>query len=651
MATPLVRIPQEQGGTLYAFASAARDLTRAYYNPDINFEFSKFALAQLPQVATPALGSTNNYVQFGNLFDASGAGYDDTSVDNANVHFAQTFQNYALNFEQLILTDDDFDPTIFKSDAEQIFFKWLYEIGGIRWQAGTSQEVSSGYSRFLEHDESTGIGTEYSKVIKYIGNIDVSNDKNYQGNTYNEVFINVPSVVGYTPEILFKSGVWNTTSVIYNPGTYIEGRAGQNHPDANLNVEALADSNQGEINFDPNVEPSFGIEFDAAKYAKVIGNPELNSLFDYAKLGGDFSFNAILVYYDIYSKSTTANKSTNLYGVLILDNFKEDPNQNGWYIPSLTKYKPNDVTGLNGNSFALKLNVKFNSSLDNVGVEKNIDSFSTFSMDIFLDTTAALDQATKLLLSASNRYDTIAAKVVELENLLLTSTQVGDFANKIQNLETAIEDAKLNYSNSSSLLQLIQSTNKRINQLLDGTVPSEVQYNIDVIKQGLGTELDKSVPGFITIKNKVHGYELIDAYNFDISNASSANWSVGSKIQLTNKFIASQASSTAIWLRYKNYTNRINLWVDNTSTLTSDLNIYIDDSITKWKVGQVLKFNFKTNLLLAGQKIKFITDKNGVNGWKVIGQVYESDLISNKPYIELICVDETNKSFEIDILR
>jgi hypothetical protein len=651
MATPLVRIPQEQGGTLYAFASAARDLTRAYYNPDINFEFSKFALAQLPQVATPALGSTNNYVQFGNLFDASGAGYDDTSVDNANVHFAQTFQNYALNFEQLILTDDDFDPTIFKSDAEQIFFKWLYEIGGIRWQAGTSQEVSSGYSRFLEHDESTGIGTEYSKVIKYIGNIDVSNDKNYQGNTYNEVFINVPSVVGYTPEILFKSGVWNTTSVIYNPGTYIEGRAGQNHPDANLNVEALADSNQGEINFDPNVEPSFGIEFDAAKYAKVIGNPELNSLFDYAKLGGDFSFNAILVYYDIYSKSTTANKSTNLYGVLILDNFKEDPNQNGWYIPSLTKYKPNDVTGLNGNSFALKLNVKFNSSLDNVGVEKNIDSFSTFSMDIFLDTTAALDQATKLLLSASNRYDTIAAKVVELENLLLTSTQVGDFANKIQNLETAIEDAKLNYSNSSSLLQLIQSTNKRINQLLDGTVPSEVQYNIDVIKQGVGTELDKSVPGFITIKNKVHGYELIDAYNFDISNASSANWSVGSKIQLTNKFIASQASSTAIWLRYKNYTNRINLWVDNTSTLTSDLNIYIDDSITKWKVGQVLKFNFKTNLLLAGQKIKFITDKNGVNGWKVIGQVYESDLISNKPYIELICVDETNKSFEIDILR
>ena len=43
MATPLIRIPQEQGGTMFAFSSAARDLTKAYYNPDIAFEYSKFA--------------------------------------------------------------------------------------------------------------------------------------------------------------------------------------------------------------------------------------------------------------------------------------------------------------------------------------------------------------------------------------------------------------------------------------------------------------------------------------------------------------------------------------------------------------------------------------------------------------------------------
>ena len=651
MATPLVRIPQEQGGTLYAFASAARDLTRAYQNPDINFEFSKFALINLSPAAVPSAGATNNYIQFSNLYDASGAAYNDVLVDNANVHFAQTFQNYALNFEQLILNDDDFDPILLKSDAEHIMFKWLYEIGAVRWQPATSQQVSTGFSRVIEPDDSTQTGAEYSQLVKYIGNIDVSNDKNYQGNTYNEIFINVPSVVGHTPEILFKSGQYNTTSTLYNPANFIEGRANQVHPDANLDCEALADSNQGEINFDPNVEPTYGIEFDSAKYAKIINNPELSTLFDYSKMGSDFSFNAILVYYDIYSKSTTANKATNLYGILILDNFKEDQNLNGWYIPSLTKYKPNDVTGLNGNAFALKLNVKFNTSLDNVGVEKNINDFTTFSMDIFLDTSAALDQATKLLMAANVRYDGIAQKVQELETLLLTTSQVGEFGTRITELENLVIDAKLNYANSSSLLGLIQSTNKRINQLLDGTVPSSVQYNIDVIKQGDGLEIDKSVPGYLTLKNKVYGYDLIDAYNFDVSAVSSANWQVGTKTSLTNLFNAGTASSTALWVRFKNYTNRINLWLDNTSPLNSDINIYIDDTITSWKKGQVLKFNFKSNFLPNGKRIKFFTDKNGTNGWKQIGLINESEILNSKPYIEVICVDEINKSFEIDILR
>jgi hypothetical protein len=628
MATPLVRIPQEQGGTLYAFASAARDLTRAYQNPDINFEFSKFALINLSPAAVPSAGATNNYIQFSNLYDASGAAYNDVLVDNANVHFAQTFQNYALNFEQLILNDDDFDPILLKSDAEHIMFKWLYEIGAVRWQPATSQQVSTGFSRVIEPDDSTQTGAEYSQLVKYVGNIDVSNDKNYQGNTYNEIFINVPSVVGHTPEILFKSGQYNTTSTLYNPANFIEGRANQVHPDANLDCEALADSNQGEINFDPNVDPTYGIEFDAAKYAKIINNPELSTLFDYSKMGSDFSFNAILVYYDIYSKSTTANKATNLYGILILDNFKEDQNLNGWYIPSLTKYKPNDVTGLNGNAFALKLNVKFNTSLDNVGVEKNIDSHSNFSMDIFLDTSAALDQATKLLMAANVRYDGIAQKVQQLETLLLTTTQVGEFGTRIAELETLVVDAKLNYATSSSLLGLIQSTNKRINQLLDGTVPSSVQYNIDVIKQGDGTEVDKSVPGLLTLKNKVYGYDLIDAYNFDVSNSSQSNWLVGTKNESTNLFNAGTASSTALWVRFKNYTNRINLWLNNTSPLDSDINIYIDDSITTWKKGHVLKFNFKSNFLPNGKRIKFFTDKNGTNGWKQIGLINESEILN-----------------------
>ena len=57
MATPLVRIPQPMGGTMYAFASSARDMTRAFNSSDLNFEFSKYALLDLPDFTDSVNGS------------------------------------------------------------------------------------------------------------------------------------------------------------------------------------------------------------------------------------------------------------------------------------------------------------------------------------------------------------------------------------------------------------------------------------------------------------------------------------------------------------------------------------------------------------------------------------------------------------------
>ena len=142
---------------------------------------------------------------------------------------------------------------------------------------------------------------------------------------YNEIFINVPSAVGYTPNVLLKSATYNTNSLQYVPGDFIEGRAGQTHPDVNLNLESITDNANSEIIIDPNesgiVENALGIDFTASSYAKIVNDAQMSSLFDYSKRGGDFTFNAILVYYDLYSKSTPTNRATNLYGVLILDNF------------------------------------------------------------------------------------------------------------------------------------------------------------------------------------------------------------------------------------------------------------------------------------------------------------------------------------------
>jgi len=642
MATPLIRIPQEQGGTMYAFSSAARDLTRAYYNPDINFEYSKFALLDIPVVASPSNGE--NYIQFENLFEGGGspaASYVPNA--DANVSFAETLQNYALNFENFILSDDDFDPTIYSSDAEKIFFKWLHHIGAFEVKTANNQQTVSGYSRAIEKEDTTNTGDNYSRVVKYLGNIDVSNDKNYQGNTYNEIFVNVPSSVGFTPEILFKSSNYNTTATSYLPDTQINGRAGQTHPDSNITLDSLSDNTNGTISLDQ-TSYNYGIEWNPSVYAKIANDPKLNNFLEYSKRGGDFRFNAILVYYDLYSKSNVANRSTNLYGIIILDNFKDEPTTSGWYIPEFTKYKPNDVTGLNGNAYALKLNVKFNSSLDNVGVESNINDYSTFSMDIFLDTTTAIENAARLMVQANARYASIVDRLATVEDLLMTSNSTTDLIARVQDLERSLEDAALNYANSTSILDMITSVNTRLNQVISGQIPSEIQYNTDVLSNGDGITIDRSSPDKIKIVSSNYGYTLNEVFEYDFISGTTGNL-----VNPANLFNMSLSASSGLLTRVRPYENLVRINT-NTVALTGDLNIYLDDSINIWKKGQTIKFSFKNVLPALGtNKINIYTDKQ--NGWILKAVLDTSNLLSQKPYVELICVDQINKAFELEIIR
>ena len=305
MATPLVRTVQDQGGTMYAFASAARDLTRAQGDPDLKFEFSHYALMDLPEVATSVNGL--NTIEYNRLLDAAGNQYQPSVDDNRS--WAETFQNYALNLEEIIRNDDDFDPVLYKSDAEKIFFKYLQSVGALRVRTATSGEATSTIGRYTEEDNASGTGTDYERLIKYVGTIDVINDKNYAANTYQEIFINVPSSVGYTPVVLFEDDTYNTTSLTLSAGNNIEGRS--SHPEAGFNIESLVDGN-AQYDINTNTNPGLGIDFNDQSYYAVNVNSSINTLHDYSQNGGNFKFNAVLVYYDVYSQTNPGNRSTNL---------------------------------------------------------------------------------------------------------------------------------------------------------------------------------------------------------------------------------------------------------------------------------------------------------------------------------------------------
>ena len=627
MATPLVRTVQDQGGTMYAFASAARDLTRAQGDPDLKFEFSHYALMDLPEVATSVNGL--NTIEYNRLLDAAGNQYQPSVDDNRS--WAETFQNYALNLEEIIRNDDDFDPVLYKSDAEKIFFKYLQSVGALRVRTATSGEATSTIGRYTEEDNASGTGTDYERLIKYVGTIDVINDKNYAANTYQEIFINVPSSVGYTPVVLFEDDTYNTTSLTLSAGNNIEGRS--SHPEAGFNIESLVDGN-AQYDINTNTNPGLGIDFNDQSYYAVNVNSSINTLHDYSQNGGNFKFNAVLVYYDVYSQTNPGNRSTNLYGVLLLDNFKDGS------IRELIKYKPNSVTGLNGNAYSLKLNIKYNTSLDNVGVENNINDFTTFSMDLFFDTTSVLENAAKLLLQANNRYDDISNRLDTMESMVLSSQDSDTMKAELMSLQTQVENASLNYAEEASLLDMITDINRRLNSIINGTIPTEVQYNTNVIFDGKGTKVDKSVNGKIKINNDVNGYRLLSKFDWDLSNST-----VGSRI---TEFDPTTANTNGMYARLKSFDNMLRVDL-SAGTANNDMNIYIDDTAEAWEEGQVLKLVFDSILDLGGYSINIWTNKK--NGWTMARQITSGELNGSKPYIELVCTNKTLLTFVADVLR
>lgn len=646
MATPLVRIPQPQGGTMYAFASAARDITRAFNSADINFEFSKFALLDLPDF-TESVNNSNTIDFELNLKEQSGAAYN---ANMPNVDFAQTFQNYALNLEELLLKDDDYDPIILASDAEKIFFKWLSALGAIDFRPTDSNESSTG--AYAENDNAILGGSNYDRVVKYLGSIDAENDVAYQGNTYHEVYINVPTAVGYSPLVLFKPTEYNTSATklyLDANNVNIEGREGQTHPDPNINLLPVVDAGStantaAYYDIATNATDSVQIDWDTASYEPIQNNPDVQSLLDYAKTGQQFRFNAVLVYYDLYSSSIPANRATNLYGILILDDITDSYGP-GSKIHEQIKFKPNEVTGLNGNAFSLKLNLKFNSSLDNVGVETSVNDFTTFSMDLFMDTTTALENATELLLQANNRYNKIVERLDSLENIILGTATAAALEARIQELEDDFTASSLQLQDSNALLSLINNAHTKINQLIDGTIPVELQYNTDVIFAGKGTNVDKSIAGKIKVNNSVEGYVVNDVFQWDIASGVVS----GSVLGGTNLFDNSNSNINGVWTKLNSYSNRLSLKNKlSADPLNGNLNIYVDDSVTGWTKGQSFRIAFDT-IDVDGNNIKVWTNKSG--GWQNIADIDPSQLLTNKPYIELVCTDPVNFVFEVDILR
>ena len=446
---PLIKPIQTQKGMFYSFQSAIEDLSLTFNNSTNKFRFSKFALLRIPEIGIPATMQTDNKVQFLALGETPLLNNLST---NENINLANSFQNYALNFESLLISQSTYNREKKLNVSERVFWKWLKELGAVRWRDATSAEViqtlPAGEKRWAEDWFNPTLST-YDRVVKYIGEIDVVNSVRSKDNSYSELYIHVPTNVGSTPTVLFNSKPDENYGpgmlIVNTPGDpldveYLNGRHyNDTHPFAGMSLEAFYDLDTNSVSTkisdtltvqpttagfwwgassinnsyytdqaayfgtpygvtssNPKVQRIFKnhnsgtrtveylrstldgvvIDFNLSNYLIASQNPDIKSFsqLNDSYTNEDFEFNAILIYYDVYDPAPNAVAGTepvsvtNLYGVYFLNKVVQSGSE--FIIPMITKNKPDTINKTNGNSFAFKVNVKFDTSIEDVAVEK-----------------------------------------------------------------------------------------------------------------------------------------------------------------------------------------------------------------------------------------------------------------------------------------
>jgi|TARA_B110000037_G_scaffold23902_1_gene27386 hypothetical protein len=706
--TPLIRTPQADGGTFYTFSSAAKDLSRTLNNDGLKLVFSKFVLLNLPDFdkleSNPnnPFGNKENYMQFDTI---DGAIWNGGLKGDPNVNFTESLQNYALNIEELIISDPTYDNTTNLSVTERVFFKWLKECGALRFRAASELEKSGTAEglRFVEEDEATTGTRQYRRVVKYIGEIDIVNNVDRAGEAYTELYINVPTEVGGTPTILFDS----VSDANYQPSLTIQGSSefilGRNsatiHPQG-LSISAFYDyDNQlqglGPAGYtDPDAdwmglgpgvtsaitnayftEPSsfesvlnaeiikykgdynnptgyigsaylrseldgISVDFNPNDYEQIVADNTVSTIpqFNGTGLSQSFEFNAVLVYYDMVDLSDSTKTTTNLYGLLLLDNVT--PTTDGGYIQRYPKYKPNLVTGQNGNSYGFKINLRFDASPGSAGIDTIINDYNTFSMGLFSDASAQLQTSAQIFQRQQLEIADIEVRLAAVENTLNAVSTSAFLQSQIDSLQSQIDNASLAFASSTTLLDLIAKNSDEIQMLANGQVSTTLQYNTAVVRQGSGITVDTNTPNQIHVSNNVQAYNFMlpfDNSDVQITTAAPLNINV----------VAPQVFTTL-----GTYSNMLRL--DTINQAGGDLDIFIDDTTITWKTGQTVRLTFNNILQIGSRDIRIFTDapsrlNSGAFG-KIAATIPNASL-SDIPIIDLICTEQGVLTFVYDIVK
>lgn len=571
MVTPYLKPFNTQGGTLYVFPSVSKDLTRTFVSNDYEFKFSHFACLNLPDIYTGKYESDKGFYIDTLKLDNNGGyytGYDGTdwSSDGIGKTITENLQNYVMNFETAILNgmgdNDDYDNDILTNVSEKVFFNWLQKVGAIKFtESGTLEDYS----------------TLADRTVQYIGNLDVMNTVDVNGDSFEELYIHIPSTAGASTSIYFRTGETTDNKNYLNKNytlnglNNIIGRTSKLYDEIEIN--AIYDLDQGTNVYTGDIGHT--IDFRDSSYAGGDGISTMNG-----NSLNDFEFNAVLIYYDILEKTSTKNvkrTATNLYGILFLDQPMplSETDRKGYF----QRYpKKKETVYGNGNSYALKLDLK----IDTVGdttykIDDTIeDPNRAYSMSLYSKSLEQLQRCIDVFYTQKNEIVKLTERVSALENLVTGIDSISSLKADINRLYNLYDGNAV--VDTSALLSLIDANAKKLDNIMNGGKDLKLQYDTDVIQPGVGIGITKT-PNKVTISSE-------QRYSMNVVTDSNDN-----EISEDNPIDTTSASKTCN-IKLKPGENFAVIYMHDAGVSTSSIYINIDASDYNWEIGQTIKLLF-----------------------------------------------------------
>ena len=637
MRTPYLKPFNTEGGTLYVFPSVSNDLTKTFVSSDYEFKFSHFACLNIPDIYSYVDEDENTK---GLYIDKLMKENNSNSYENVRLSsnediqncITENLQNYVMNFETAILNgegdNDDYDPEILTTVSEKVFWNWLQKVGGIKFNDTDTLEDYTSYA---------------DRTVQYIGNIDIMNTVEINGEAFEELYIHIPSTVGASTSVYFRTGdmtdnknYLNKNYVISNGEYSPENIIGRDESQTTfgLSTKAIYDIENEDIYTG---DIGHTIDFRDSSYSGGDGISAMNS-----NSLEDFQFNAVLLYYDMFEKTSTPDVrrvSTNLYGILFLDQVTPiSGNGAKGYIQRYPK-KKETVYG-NGNSYALKIDFKIETFADanceykivvpssNSSDPNNWNNERVVSMMHYVKSLTQLQQCIDFFFTQKNELVRLTERVATLENLVLGIDTVASLKEDIERLYGLCDGNSI--VDTSALLGLIDANSKKLDNIMNGGKDLKLQFDTDVIQPGTGIGIER--PGLNkVIINSEQKYSINTVYNGDGSSDTENG---------PEHLINTSSEAKLCTIPLKPGENFAVIYINDDGDSPSSFKINIDDSEYGWSVGQSMKLFFVCE---TGGSLNF-EDKTttGINirpsrdkSLSISGSEFEGNNL-----IEIVCVAE-----------